>query len=98
MDIVAPSSEDGVGGIYTTVPTAMDTSGYKYSGGTSCATPQVTATVAMMLALNPYQTPAQIEQRLIRRAGKSLPGTINTSRTFPTLNTGKAVSMTNYNP
>ena len=72
---------------------AMERENAENSGRTSCATPQVTATVAMMLSLNVYLTPAEIEQKIKNRTDKE-----KNIAGFPRLDTGKAVSMTVYKP
>ena len=93
LDIVAPAGDDGFGQMYILRPTTTDSDGYGYSDGTSYATPQVAATVAMMLSLNPSLTPAQILSRLKSRSTESVKG-ILTEKTYPLLNVGKSVALT----
>ena len=99
VDIVAPSSDASVEKdykyIYTTKPTTAVSGGYGASGRTSCATPQVSAAVAMMLSLNYYLTPEQILTRLKIRNLRIVPSTKNPGQKFYQLDTGKAVSLTN---
>ena len=95
VDIVAPSNETDLKQIFTTYPTTINSTGYKFSGGTSCAAPQVTAAVAMMRALNYDLTPSQILTRLQNRATESVTGILDESKTYPVLNTGRSVALTN---
>lgn len=62
-DISAPGTT-----ILSTVPKSADASGYAKSTGTSMATPMVSAAAAMVYAVNPSLTPAQVKNILCATA------------------------------
>lgn len=62
-------------GILSTVPTAINSSGYASWSGTSMATPHVTGVAALLLSNNPSLTPANIKQIFLDR------GTLNSNLT-----------------
>ena len=66
VDVAAPGG-DGSDGIAATLNTGLSvpkTEAYGFAQGTSMAAPQVAAVSAMMRAVDPLLTPAQIEARL----------------------------------
>ena len=67
VDLAAP----GVG-IVSTVPTAIDPSGFARYDGTSMATPFVSGTVALLAGLNPGMTADQLVAR-VPRDGQAAP-------------------------
>jgi subtilisin family serine protease len=95
VDIVAPggySNSDGAQ-MFVTSPTTINSNGYRYSYGTSYATPHVSGTVAMMLSIHYGLTPAQILYRLQSRSTETVTGRIDTSKKYKFLNTGKSVEL-----
>lgn len=95
VDIVALGGYQTTKGaqIFLATPTTLNSKGYRYSWGTSYATPQVAGTIAMMLSINCTLSPAQILSRLQNRNGGTVKGNVNKSRKFPVLNAGKAVAL-----
>lgn len=94
VDIVAPGGETDVKKIFSTAPTTLTRYGYGYGRGTSYATPQVAATVAMMRSINYELTPKQMLTRLQGRSTVTVKGTIGESKEFKLLNAGKSVALT----
>lgn len=92
VDILAPV-EDAYGkGIYCIYPTTIIESGAILGGKTSCAAPQVAATAAMMKSIQSDLTPNQILTKLKNSTAKSVKVKVGSEvKTFPILNTGKAV-------
>lgn len=74
-------------------PTTMNANGYRYSQGTSFATPLVAGTVAMMLSIKCTLSPSQILSRLQSRASGTVSGRKNTSKKFKVLDSGKSVAL-----
>lgn len=66
LDIVAPSKFIKT----TTIPSSNNLSYYRYSDGTSMAAPQVSATIALMLSVNPNLTYSQIKEILYTTTNK----------------------------
>ena len=52
-------------GIWSTVPTSRDASGYKLDTGSSMAAPHVTGVVSLMKGINPDMTPYEMRQVII---------------------------------
>lgn len=52
-------------GIWSTVPTSIDASGYKSGDGSSMAAPHVTGVVSLMKGINPDMTPYEMRQVII---------------------------------
>ncbi|MDE6313628.1 MAG: S8 family serine peptidase [Lachnospiraceae bacterium] len=94
VDIVALGGETDVKKIFSTAPTTLKTNGYAYGRGTSYATPQVAATVAMMRSINYNLEPKQMLTRLQSCSTVTVKGTIDKSKEFKLLNAGKAVALT----
>lgn len=92
VDIVAPGGCEGKAEMYVTCPTTINSKGYRYSQGTSFATPHVAGTVAMMLSIHYGLSPSQILSRLQNRSTSTVSGRINPNKKFKVLNAGKAVS------
>lgn len=92
VDIVAPGGCEGKAEMYVTCPTTINAKGYRYSQGTSFATPHVAGTVAMMLSIHYGLSPSQILSRLQNRSTSTVSGRINPNKKFKVLNAGKAVS------
>ena len=93
VDIIAPGGSTG-GKIFTTTPTTHNAEGYGYGKGTSCATPHVTGTIAMMKSINYTLTPAQLLTRLKNRSTSTIQGLDDPTKEFPFLNAGKSVALT----
>ena len=95
VDIVAPGGYSTSNGarMYLTSPTTINPNGYRYSHGTSYATPHVAGTIALMLSIKNYLTPSQILSRLQSRSTSTVEGNIKTSKKFKFLNTGKSVAL-----
>ena len=64
VHIFAPGS----GIISTVVDTDSNSNSYNFKSGTSMATPIVAGSVALLLSLKPYLTPAQVEQIIVNSA------------------------------
>ena len=93
VDIVAPGGYENGARIYLASPTTLNSKGYRYSEGTSYATPLVAGTIAMMLSINCILTPAQILSRLQNRSTSTVSGRKNKSKKFKVLNSGKSVAL-----
>lgn len=95
VDIVAPGGYSTSNGarMYLASPTTINPNGYRYSHGTSYATPHVAGTIAMMLSIKNCLTPSQILSRLQNRSTSTVAGNINTSKKFKFLNAGKSVAL-----
>ena len=78
IDIMAPGgdmSREDTGGILSTLNTGKRTpeqEGYSFYQGTSMAAPHVAGAVALLLAMRPEMTPAQVETRL-KATARELP-------------------------
>lgn len=92
VDIVAPGGYSNGAQILVAAPTTMVSKGYRYSQGTSYATPLVAGTVAMMMSINCTLTPAQYLSRLQSRSTSTANGR-KTNKKFKVLNAGKAVAL-----
>ena len=93
VDIVAPGGYENGARIYVASPTTLNANGYRYSEGTSYATPLVAGTIAMMLSIKCTLSPSQILSRLQSRSTSTVSGRKNKSKKFKVLNTGKAVAL-----
>ena len=80
--------------IFSTAPTTLTKNGYAYGRGTSYATPQVAATVAMMRSIDYGMTPEEMLSRLQKTSTVTVKGTLNRNKEFKLLNAGKAVALT----
>lgn len=92
VDIVAPGGYSNGAQILVAAPTTMVSKGYRYSEGTSYATPLVAGTIAMMMSINCTLTPAQYLSRLQNRSTSTANGR-KTNKKFKVLNAGKAVAL-----
>lgn len=73
--VVAPGGDGAVsdsGDIYSTVPLASPGTPYRFSFGTSMATPHVSGVVALMLQANPNLTPEEVEQIIVETANPAV--------------------------
>ena len=93
VDIVAPGGYENGARTYMASPTTINPKGYRYSEGTSYATPLVAGTIAMMLSINCILSPSQILSRLQDRSTSTVCGRINKSKKFKVLNAGKSVAL-----
>lgn len=92
VDILAPVEDANGKGIYCIYPTTIVEGGAILGGKTSCAAPQVAATAAMMKSIQSDLTPDQILTKLKKSSTKSVKVKVGSEvKTFPILNTGKAV-------
>lgn len=92
VDIVAPGGYSNGAQILVASPTTITPKGYRYSEGTSYATPLVAGTIAMMMSINCTLTPAQYLSRLQSRSTSTANGR-KTNKKFKVLNAGKAVAL-----
>ena len=93
VDIVAPSgNKTSAYNMYSITPTTINSNGCaKNCWGTSYATPQVSATLAMMISINYNLTPAQYLTRLKNRGYN--PTTLGVNHNFKILNVGNTVAQ-----
>ena len=101
VDIVAPggySTSDGAQILVASPVTKEGELPYRYSHGTSYATPQVAGTIAMMKAIKSGLTPNEILERLQNRATKTVASRYRKdNKKFKMLNAGNAVDLMKEN-
>jgi serine protease len=82
--------------VYPTVGSSFQSSSYAWTSGTSMACPHVSGVIALMLALEPKLSPAQIRSRLIATADDIGPAGFDEASGYGQLNAYRALQWSRH--